>query len=154
MIKSESKEYSKFYQDSNVSNEQKNNKSLIFNTDIESIHDNSNHYICTKCLKFPLIKFCKDRQNIKFTCSCFNNKKILIKNLFSFESKYNFLINNNIFSTNNPKDNTIFLCKVNKKKFSGFSTNFMDNYCLDCIDNKKKNDIIINFSDLKIKKKK
>ena len=40
-----------------------------------------NHYLCTKCLKFPFIKFCKDKKYIRVTCSCFNNEKILIEDL-------------------------------------------------------------------------
>ena len=48
---------------------------------LSSIHKNV-HYICNKCLKFPYIKFCKDLKHLRLTCSCFNNKKILIKDYY------------------------------------------------------------------------
>jgi len=60
------------------------NENELFNTNIESINNdyNCNHYFCTECHKFPFIKFCKDRKNVRFTCYCFNNKKISIEELF------------------------------------------------------------------------
>ncbi len=53
----------------------------IFNTSIGTINNDCylNHYFCIKCLKFPFVKFCKDKKNVRMTCSCFNNKKISIK---------------------------------------------------------------------------
>jgi len=157
MIESEDKDYSNFY-NSNIPTSQKDNKSQLFNTDTEPIYDDSNHYFCTKCLKFPFIKFCKDRKNIRLTCSCFNNKKILIEDLFSFENKYNLLIkNNNLFSTtinSNEDNNEIiknnFICKKHKRKFEGFSIDYMDNYCPSCYEIKDNNNNIINFNDIKI----
>ena len=53
----------------------------ISQLDLEQIYS-SEHYLCSNCLNFPFIKFCKDRKNIRWTCSCFNNKKILIKDIF------------------------------------------------------------------------
>ena len=118
MLESENKDYSNFYDsNSNIPANQTVNKSQPFNTDTEPIYDNSNHYFCIKCLKFPFIKFCKDRRNIRLTCSCFNNKKILIEDLFSFESKYNLLIKNNnlcITTTINSNKN---INKIIKKNF-------------------------------------
>ena len=61
------------------SNLKKSINNLPFNTNIDSINNydyDHNHYFCNKCHKFPFIKFCKDRKNVRFTCSCFNNKKI------------------------------------------------------------------------------
>ena len=58
-------------------------RNKIFISSIETIYNYKyNHYFCNTCHKFPFIKFCKDRKNIRMTCSCFNNKKILIKELF------------------------------------------------------------------------
>jgi len=140
MIESEYKDDCKFYgSNSNIAIIRSDDKSQLFNTDTKSIYDNSNHYFCAKCLKFPFIKFCKDRKNIRLTCSCFNNKKILIEDLFSFENKYNLLIkNNNLFTTikSNKNDNKIiknnFICKEHKKKFKGFSIYYLDNKCPLC----------------------
>ena len=162
MIESEVKDYSNFYDDynSNSPTSQKDNKNQLFHTDIEPINDKQNHYFCTKCLKFPFIKFCKDRKNIRLTCSCFNNKKVLIEDLFSFESEYNLLIkNNNLFisTINSKKKNkeiikNNFICKKHEEKFEYFSINYMDNYCPYCL--KYESDIIINFNDIEIEKEK
>ena len=52
------------------------NKILIENREtILPIYQNSNHYLCPKCQKFPFIEF-KDRTNIIKTCSFMNNQKI------------------------------------------------------------------------------
>ena len=32
----------------------------LSNLNIEKIYNNRNHYLCTQCLKFPYIKFCKE----------------------------------------------------------------------------------------------
>ena len=70
MIDSKSiKDYSDFYGSfSNIPTEKEDNESQLFNLDIETIYDNESHYLCTKCLKFPFIKFCKDRKHIRLTC--------------------------------------------------------------------------------------
>ena len=89
------------------------NKILIENIErILPIYQNSNHYLCPKCQKFPLLEF-KDRKNIKKACSCMNNQKIKITDfLDNIESniiKENFLnstiddIKNNNY--NYPKTN-------------------------------------------------
>ena len=104
-------------------------------SDTSSIKTIEHHYLCIKCLKFPYIKFCKDRKHIRITCSCFNNKKILIEEIFG---KNNLSKNNNIelaliskvdFS-NIDKE---FICKKHKKKFKGFSKVSQENYCKLCI---------------------
>ena len=128
------------------------------NANLEQIKNDYNyrHYFCARCHKFPLIKFCKDRKNIRFTCSCFNNKKILIEELFKINSnKDNLPI---FLSENNSNINieTELLCKEHNKKFKGFSKLFLNNYCEDCNQYKIKiydNDII-RFEDIKIEDKK
>ena len=70
------------YSNSNLSISSQKLNRLLSNKDIENININRDHYLCTRCLKFPFIKFCKDRKHIRLTCSYFNNKKILIKDLF------------------------------------------------------------------------
>jgi len=95
-------DYFEFFEErSDISSQKKDNKNQLFNLDIESISENDLlHYICIRCLKFPFIKLCKDRKNIRLTCSCYNNKKILIEDLFlkdytlHFSTKYK-----NLFST-------------------------------------------------------
>ena len=153
MIESEYKDVCKFYgSNSNIPTIKIDNKSQLYNQDIEPIYDNSNHYFCTKCPKFPFIKFCKDRRNISLTCSCMNNKKIIIKDLFKFE---NILIkNNNLFTTikSNKNKNKIiknnFICKEYKKKFKFFSINYLDNKCPICVEDE--NERTIDFNDIKI----
>ena len=73
-----------FYDPSLEIKKSTNNINELFNTSIDSINNdfNYNHYFCTKCNKFPFIKFCKDRKNVRMTCCCFNNKKITIEELF------------------------------------------------------------------------
>ena len=127
----------------------------LFNLDIENINNNRDHYLCTQCLKFPYIKFCKDRKHIRLTCSCFNNKKILIKDLFTKNSL--FIENNsniNLLSTTNL-DNNIekeLKCKKHNNKFECFSKIYLDNYCQSCINEHqdKFEDKIIKFDDIKI----
>ena len=108
------------------------------------------HYLCAQCLKFPYIKFSKDRRHIRLTCSCFNNKTILIKDLFE---KNILCIESNFFSATNLYLNinieNELKCKKHNKKFEGFSKICLDNYCQKCIFYQN-NGIIINFDDIKI----
>ena len=128
------------------------------NANIESKKNDYNykHYFCAGCHKFPFIKFCKDRKKIRFTCSCFNNKKIPIEELFKINSnKDNLPI---LFSENNSYINieNELLCKKHNKKFKCFSKLFLNNYCEDCDQfkiNIYDNDII-RFDDIKIEEKK
>ena len=124
-----------------------NNIKEIFNTNIETIQDNVNYndYFCSGCLKFPFIKFCKDRKNVRLTCSCFNNKKISIEDLLKKNSIENSV--SNFFSDTNLNINIEdeFKCKEHDKKFVGFSKFFLNNYCDECfnfMDEFDENDII------------
>ena len=131
------------------------NLDKIFNSNIESKNNDYNHYICSKCYKFPYIKFCKDRINIKLTCSCVNNKKISIEELFkkfpSNPSKSEFLP-----SEKNINIEKELMCKEHNKKFKGFSKFFLNNYCEECrqYKNEINNKDIIRFDDIKIEEKK
>ena len=163
MIESKSKGYCHFNDSNSDTLTRKTDINYqLFNLDIEPILDNSSHYFCTKCLKFPYIKFCKDRKNIRITCSCLSNKKVLIDDLFSSDSKYKFLFKkNNLFTKNNSDENyyediiiNYFICKKHKKKFKLFSTNLMNNFCLDCIEAQTEKDNIIHFHDIKIENEK
>ena len=130
MSQSKNKNLSKLYESysSNIS-QSKDNINKIFNLDLEPIFE-YHHYLCPNCLKFPFIEFCKDRKNIRLTCSCINinNKKILIKefldkiNNFDFESSF---ISLNIENKNNDKNfENELICKEHNKKFKYFSTFF------------------------------
>ena len=127
-------------------------KSELFSLDEGTINNIKNHYLCNTCHKFPFIKFYKDRKHIRLTCSCVNNKKMLIKDLFdknilSIENKnINFITTNDI---NDDIENEL-ICKEHNKKFKGFSKIFLDNYCESCINNQTENDYIIRFDDIKI----
>ena len=105
-----------------------------FKSDLGTIDKNySSHYFYTKCRNFPFIKFCKDRKHIRLTCSCLNNKKILIDSFlqeYVFDSKENNIICSTI---NNDKDyEDILLCNIHKKKFNFFCLFFFINCCQDC----------------------
>jgi len=141
------------------------NDSNLFNTSekinshfIENIYNNRDHYLCAQCLKFPYIKFCKDRKHVRLTCSCFNNKKILIKdliekNILSIESNsnINFLSTSNL-NLNDDIEKEI-KCEEHNNKFKGFSKIYLDNYCQSCIEkNYEIEDKIIKFDDIKIEK--
>ena len=83
-MKNNDKDYDDFsglYSD--ISQEKTYSNQSSISSDIESIpiSDYQYHYLCNKCHLFPLIEFCKDKKYIKYTCSCFNNKKILIRDL-------------------------------------------------------------------------
>ena len=142
-------DYSKIYKQSTDNN----------NTNLESknIDYNFKHCFCPGCHKFPFIKFCKDRKNIRLTCSCFNNKKILIEELFKINSNKDNL---SIFLSDNNSNINIeneFLCKEHKKKFKGFSKFLLNNYCEDCNiynTNEISEKDIIRFDDIKIEDKK
>ena len=135
-----------------------NNINEIFNTNIDSINNDYkyNHYFCTKCYKFPFIRFCKDRKNVRMTCSCFNNKKLSIEELFKIIYIKNieaiFLPESNL----NINIENQLKCEEHNKKFKGFSKYFLNNYCENCY--KYKNEIndnnIIKFDDIKIEEKK
>ena len=104
------------------------NRNEKFNTNVEPIINdyNYNHYFCTSCNKFPFIKFCKDRKNVRLTCSCFNNKKILIEELFKIiyikNSEAKFLPE----STLNINIENQLKCNDHNKKFKGFSKFFLN----------------------------
>ena len=134
------------------------NKNEIFTTNIETIKKdyNDNHYFCKKCYKFPFIKFCKDKKNIKLTCSCFNNKKISIEELFkinSIEDSISIFLSEINLNINNE---SILICNEHNKKFKGFSKFFLNNYCEDCYDytNEIYDNDIIKFEDIRIEEKK
>ena len=89
------------------------------------------HYLCPKCLKFPLINFCKDKKYIKLTCLCYNNKKVLIKDYLD-----NISINSNSISTTflsstniNLDDNKEIICKKHNKKYEYFCSDCLCHYC-------------------------
>ena len=112
------------------SNLEKSINNITFNTNIESILKDydygHNHFFCNKCYKFPFIKFCKDRKNVRFTCSCFNDKKILIEKLFknfSIEDRLSRFFTTTTTNKNINIENEL-MCKMHKKKFKGFSKFF------------------------------
>ena len=140
---------------SNLSNTYEEINGQLSNLDIENINNDRDHYLCTQCLKFPYIKFCKDRKHIRLTCSCFNNKKILIKDLFE-KNILSIEINSNknlLLTTTTLNDDDIeneLKCREHYEKFEGFSKIYLNNYCNDCIDDYNEFDDIIMFDDIKI----
>ena len=139
---------------SNLSNTYEEINGQLSNLDIENINNDRDHYLCTQCLKFPYIKFCKDRKHIRLTCSCFNNKKILIKDLFEknilsieINSNKNLLLTT---TTLNDDIENELKCKKHHEKFKGFSKIYLNNYCNDCFDDYNEFDDIIMFDDIKI----
>ena len=129
---------SKFYGESYLNKDQSTERRLsFFNIDIEPImSDSSSHYLCTKCLEFPFIEFCKDMKNIRFTCSCFKNKKILIKDILDETLKYIFIKNNSSISYFLTDDEITdyhevsgngLMNKDKNKKYRGFDKYFNSN---------------------------
>ena len=58
-----------YLNNSNLSKTSEEIISHLSNLDISNINNNKDHYLCTQCLKFPYIKFCKNRKHIRLTCS-------------------------------------------------------------------------------------
>ena len=133
-------------------------RNKLFNTDEESIYNNYNdsHYFCVKCHMFPFIRFNKDRKSVILTCSCFNNKKMLIEELFkiySVESSLSIFLSKSNLNLNIENE---LICKEHNKTFKGFSKYFLSNYCEDCDNykNEKFDNDIIRFNDVEIEEKK
>jgi len=133
----------------------------LSNLDISNINNNRDHYLCTQCLKFPYIKFCKDKKHIRLTCSCFNNKKILIKDLYEknllyIENKSNInLLSTTNLNLNDDIENKLKCKEHNYKlfyKFECFSKIYLENYChyYKNEHHNKIKDKIIDFDDIKI----
>ena len=121
-----SKSNFQIYESTNISNHP-------FKSEIDPILKTESYYnyLCPKCYKFPFIDFKKDKKYIKFTCSCFNNKKILIKDLLDKSNDYISIknIQNSFFSLsssknlnneNNKKNDEGLLCTKHNYKFEYF----------------------------------
>jgi len=131
------------------------NISSIFDLPIDPIENNSSsYYLCTKCLRFPIIDFCKDREHIKLTCCCFKNKKCTINDLL--DEKENLIFINNVSIEKFMSDNAKLFdfekcgyglfCRGTHGKYMGFNKYYYSNVCI-------KNDIgeyVINFKDIEI----
>ena len=131
-----------------------------FNMDEEPINNNYNdsHYFCAKCHMFPFIEFNKDRKSVRLTCSCFDNKKMTIEEVFklySIESSLSIFLSKSNLNLNINIENEL-ICKQHNKKFKGFSKYFLRNFCEDCdyYKNEKFDNDIIRFNDIKIEEKK
>ena len=131
------------------------NISSIFNLSIDPIENNSSsHYLCTKCLRFPLIEFCKDKEHVKLTCCCFKTKKCTINDLLDEKENLIFINNASIekFLSDNAK---LFdfekcgyglFCRGTHGKYMGFNKYYYSNVCI-------RNGIgeyVINFNDIEI----
>ena len=126
MKENNSNNYSQFYNEntSELNNTTNIESQQTLNEEIEPIL--SLHYLCPECLKFPFIKFCKDKKHIKLTCSCYNNEKILIKDFLDKISENVNNISNFLSSTIiNLDDDKEIICKEHNKKYEYF--------CLDCL---------------------
>ena len=128
----------------------KNNSSMSFNSYTTPIVQKySEHYLCITCKKFPLIEFYNDYKYIKYTCSCFNNKKFLITNLID-NSLSNILLSTSMNNFDDINLNSIgIICNQHKIKFNYFCQNCNQNLCKECFENHSKVHYIINFDILK-----
>jgi len=122
------------------------------NESFELINDYYNHYNCIKCHKFPFIKICKNKKNVRITCSCFNNKKVSIKELFEIINTNEKGVNNLSETNSNINIENHLICNEHNKTFKGFSKFFLNNYCEDCFNYKKGiyNNDIIKFDGIRI----
>ena len=89
------------------------------------------HYLCPKCNKFPFIEFSKSKKYVKLTCSCYNKKNILIKDLFDKSKNYmtikEFSFLKNLYSNNNGEG---LECKTHLKPDGKFKY-----FCKTCLIN-------------------
>ncbi len=109
-------------------------KNTPFISDIESIGttDYQYLYLCPKCYKFPLIDFCKDYNYIKYTCSCINNKKLLVKDLIDEIDKNNCSLSNSFISNNENMKIYLLNCGFHKEKYDCFCKNCLKHFCYKC----------------------
>ena len=149
--------------DENANNENEN----LLNLTIESIFkNNSRHYLCSNCKKFPFIEFCKDYKTIKYTCFCRINEKILIRSLID-DKNNNYLITEKSFSSTilkllssttsvvnnveNYNSNIIniegFICLNHNFKFKYFCKKCLENICEECFKNNHNEHNIIKLED-------
>ena len=124
-----------------------NNKNRLSISNINPIlKEEEYHYLCPKCYKFPLIEFTKTLNHVKFTCSCYNNKEISIKDLFDETKDYitiNNLSSSNLLSSNiikyNNNNEEGFKCKEHNHNFKYFCETCLINLCDICNDNDNHN---------------
>ena len=150
MIQNSQNNLSNFYGSFEDSSTEDKNINPKFNTEIESINNQTNsdfpyHYLCPNCNIFYFIHFCKDMKHIRITCSCVYNKKLSIQEFLSENSNYIYyenrlsLSNSFISTTTNINSNRTIgeglFCSRHLKKFSLFCLNCLVNICIDCIDN-------------------
>ena len=151
-MKKNTQEYTKYYEEiSNIKVQSTEINSKMMNPDKNPINKEicSCHYLCPNCLKFPFIKFCKDKKNIRLTCSCFNNKKILIKDLFNSTHNYKFIETNFLNNENNYGDG--LFCQDHNEKYLGFCKECLNNFCNKSFNyHNNLNHSIINFKDIAI----
>ena len=154
-------------QNSSTNNE---NKSLFSNIEPILKKEEDYHYLCRKCHIFPFIEFTKSKKNIKFTCLCYNNKEILIQDLFDKSKNYitinslsdtSFLSSINVGCYDNCKG---LKCIEHYSNFKYYCKTCLLNICQSCkkshefypheifdlesiiIDNKKLDEIITNIN--------
>ena len=77
----------------------KNDKQQLFFQTFNSLlkQEESYLYLCPKCHIFPFIDFTESKKYIRFTCLCYANKEILIKDLFSKSNSFITDLSNNNF---------------------------------------------------------
>ena len=148
MIKNDSQDNIKNNQQNyNIQDQTKDKISIGPNSNIKILNkvDESIHYLCPKCFKFPFIKFYKDKKNIRITCSCFNNKKILIKDFLNKTNNY-ILIESNLSNLDIIElDGVGLFCQNHNQKYIGFDKRDYLNNCKDSL-----NENSINYKDIEI----
>ena len=133
-------------EENNIMAHTTNNIDKPFIPEKESI--NNSHYLCSKCLIFPFIEFCRDKKHIKFTCLCYNNKKISIKDLLDKDNKF-IIIEGNKTNLEYVK---YIICSKHNKKYEFFCESHFTHVCSD--ENKGKNCCVIKFDEIKFDNKK
>ena len=99
------------------------------------------HYLCPKCHIFPFIEFTKSKKYIKFTCLCYTDEKISIKDLFD----KNYITISGLSDSNILSSTTINMhdaddceglkCKGHNRKFKYFCKTCLLNICEKCKNN-------------------
>ena len=120
-----------------------------FSTITSLIKEKYSELFCRICKNFPLIDFCNHFDNIKYTCFCLYNRKILISDLID-NSLSKILLSSSINNIDDENlDNIGIICNQDKLKYSYFCQNCKKNLCQKCLEKHAKGHDIINFDLLK-----
>ena len=89
------------------------------------------HYLCKKCLDFPIIDYCNN-ETLKYNCKCGYFESIPIKDIFNYIT----------YLDKNKKLNSNLICMLHNEKYIYYCYNCKKNLCTQCYDYCSKHDLI------------